>query len=120
MDNLKSLILDTDDGFFEPIDVPHWPHTKDQLFIRSMDGSEYAKYLDLISRSHTDPQGATPEKNAPIDIAAWVSSVVLVDKDRNRIFSEADTIDLTKKNGYALHFIFNAWFLASTKHRKND
>ena len=94
----KAQILKADDLPTEVVDVPEWDG---QVTVRTLTGTE----RDSFEESITKKKGDSVEVNM-VNLRAKLCALTLVDGSGHRLFTNADVVELGKKNCAALDRIF--------------
>lgn len=95
----KDQILGIKDLQIEKVEVPEWGG---YIFVRGMTGAE----RDLFESSVVDIRGSSQKINM-INVRAKMVSLTACDENGNRLFDDADVIELGKKSASALQRIFD-------------
>ena len=96
---IRDDILSADDSDLEEILIPKW--TAEPLYVCVMSGTD----RDAFEASMIVQRGKSQAQNLS-NIRAKLAVRCLVDKDRNRIFSDDDADALGKKSGAELQRVF--------------
>lgn len=94
----RDAILTIEDGTWEIVDVPEW---KGKVKVRSLTGVE----RDRIEASMVQTKGKDSQMNLQ-NLRAKVCAMTIVDKDDNRLFSDADIHALGRRNAAALDRVY--------------
>lgn len=95
----KEKILGIKDLQIEEVVIPEW---EGSVFVRGMTGAE----RDAFESSVVDIRG-TSQKINMLNVRAKLVSLTTCDEDGNRLFEDADVIELGKKSASALQRIFD-------------
>lgn len=95
----KDQILGIKDLQVEKVEVPEWGG---HVFVRGMTGSE----RDAFEASVVDIRGSSQKINM-VNVRAKLVSLTICDEDGNRLFEDADVIELGKKSALALQRLFD-------------
>lgn len=96
MDISRDLILESADLPREEVDVPEWGGA---VFVKTMTGEERDCFDTFV---HEHASKGDPVKN----ISAYVAVMTIVDRNGNRLFTEADIVPLGRKSSLALNRVW--------------
>ncbi len=96
----KDQILKADDLPTEVVDVPEWG-PGGQVRVRTLTGTE----RDSFEESITKKKGKSVEVNM-VNLRAKLCALTIVDDKGERLFANADVVELGKKNAAVLDRIF--------------
>lgn len=95
----KDQILGIKDLQIEQVEVPEWGG---YVFVRGMTGAE----RDSFEASVVDIRGSSQKINM-LNVRAKLVSLTVCDENGERIFEDADVIELGKKSALALQRLFD-------------
>lgn len=94
----RDAILTASDLPTEKVSVPEWGGT---VLIRTMTAEERDRFEVTTFEEKQD-------KTKKVNVRARLASLVIVDANGNRLFSELDALLLAKKSGKAMDRVFEA------------
>lgn len=92
----RATILSAKDIRREPLDVPEWGGT---LYVRVMTGSERDEFERIVLNGKTAGPGMS-------NLRARMAAITICDESGQRMFVDADMIELGKKSATALDRVF--------------
>lgn len=95
----KDLILAADDLMTEDVAVPEWGGT---VRVRSLSGTE----RDAFEQAIVTRKGKNVQTNLT-NIRAKMSALCMVDESGQRLFNDADVVELGQKSAAALDRVFS-------------
>ncbi len=82
------------------IDVPQWPTTAGNLFLKTPTALQMDRYSALIRKADRDPN---------VCLGAEIAVLVVVDQDGSPVFTATDTAKLGDGDPAPLNHIFDKW-----------